>query len=161
MATRTKRDRETFPRDFHQPEIDFLILADRAEGINGKLYMMGGGWQELYVNDFAQPVPLSMAVGVLVPWNATNEDHTVKVWVEHEDGRRLPPEVSAQLNVGRPPSAVPGQSFRAIIAVTGTWGLLGPGMYRAVALVGDAAPRYAAFRALPMPGQPPTLEAPH
>ncbi len=160
MATRTKRASDSLPRGFHQPEIDFLILADRAEGINGKLYLMGGGWQELYVSDFDHPAPVSLAVGVLVPWNATNQDHTLKVYLEHEDGTRLPPDVSLQLNAGRPPGAVPGQSFRAIVAINGNWKLLGPRMYRAIAVVGDTTPRYAAFRALPMPGQVPKAGEP-
>ncbi len=143
----------------NRPEIDFLILADRAEGINGKLYLMGGGWQELYVADFAQPASFSLAVGILVPWNATNEDHLLNIFIEHDDGSRIQPEMPVKLNVGRPPNAVPGQEFRAIIAVNGQWKLPGPGSYRAIAAVGHDLVRRASFRAGPPPGMAPIPEA--
>jgi len=28
-------------------QLDFLILADRAEAVNGKLYLLGGAWDRL------------------------------------------------------------------------------------------------------------------
>ena len=33
--------------DLGSPEIEWLILADEAELVNGKLYMMGGGWDRI------------------------------------------------------------------------------------------------------------------
>lgn len=143
---------EILPSEFDRPRIDFLILADRAEGINGKLYLMGGGWNEIGVSDFGQPVSLSLAVGVLVPWNATNELHALTIFIETEEGTRLAPEISAQLNIGRPPGAVPGQSFRALIAVNGAWKLPQAGGYRAVAVLGNGDRKTASFLARDVPG---------
>ncbi len=120
-----------------QLQIDFLILADRAEVINGKLYMMGGAWDRQGVLDFKQPVVVSMAVGVLVPWTFTNEAHSLRVIIEHEDGAGLKPEVTGSFTLGRPPNATKGQTFRAMVAITGSWTLPGPGAYRVVASVGE------------------------
>jgi len=130
-----------------QPEIDFLILADRAEAINGKLYMMGGGWDRLGVVDFAQPVSFSLALGILVPWNLTNQEHPVRIWTEHEDGTRVGPEIQAGVNMGRPPIAVPGQAFRALIVVNAAWKLPRPGTYCVKATVANRQPKRVAFHA--------------
>ncbi|MBI2917901.1 MAG: hypothetical protein HYY01_07875 [Chloroflexi bacterium] len=155
MATRLKKISKE-PLALDRPRIDFLILADRAEAINGKLYLMGGGWSEWRWPDFNLPISFGIAAGVLVPWNATNEEHTLSVFIEHEDGTRIEPQVTAKLNVGRPPSAVRGQSFLTVIAVNSSWKLSGEGMYRAVAVLGEEERRHASFRAVQIAAQPPT-----
>lgn len=139
------------------PKIDFLILADRAEAVNGRLYMMGGGFDRLFVSSFEQPVSFSIAIGVLVPWTSANEEHRLFVTFEHEDGRPVQPPFEMGLNMGRPPIAIPGQTFRAMIAVQGLFKLLGPGGYCVSARIGDSEPHRAVFHATPpvqMPGLP-------
>src|SRR5229473_2372195 len=42
-------------------QTDYLVLADRAEAINGKLYMVGGGWDR--VGLFQIPGPADFDVG--------------------------------------------------------------------------------------------------
>ena len=118
-------------------EIDFLILADKAEVVNGKLYMMGGAWDRRRVNDFSQPILMSMVVGILVPWNLTNEAHHIQIALENEDGSTIQPSVQANFTVGRPTNARRGQSFRAMVAIDGMRTLPGPGTYRFVATIGD------------------------
>lgn len=133
-------------------EIDFVILADRAEAINGKLYVMGGGWDRLDVPDLSQPVTFGFAVGVLIPWNATNENHPLQIILEHEDGEKVGREFNVTVNVGRPPTAIPGQSFRAIIAVNGRWTLPRSGTYRVVAALPSGEPKRTVFHAIQQPG---------
>jgi len=114
---------------FEQPDIDFLILGDRVEAVNGKLYMMGGAWDRLNVVDFNQPVPFGFAVGILIPWNDANEALPLTITISGEDGEKITPDLQTTVSVGRPPNAVKGQSFRAVIAVQGTWKLPKPGTY--------------------------------
>lgn len=137
-----------------RPEIEFLILADRVEAINGKLYMMGGGWDQLTVPDFNQPATIGFAVGILVPWSETNVEHPINIWLEHEDGTKIPPAIQAKINVGRPPTAIPGQPFRTLLAVNGTWKLSGPGTCRFLATVGTSEPKRTVFNALGVPVLP-------
>lgn len=129
-------------------EIEFLLLADRAEGINGKLYLMGGGWDRLTVNNFEQPAVINLAIGILVPWTETNETHTVRIYLETEDGTPLQPDIQGQFAAGRPPNAIKGQAFRVIIAVNGAWKLPGLGTYRAVATMDDGSTKRAVFYAV-------------
>jgi hypothetical protein len=154
MTTHVKKPTKELLR-LERPQIDFLILADRAEAVNGKLYLMGGAWTQWSWPDFNQPISFGIAVGVLVPWNSTNEDHILRLLIEHEDGAPIEPKITAKLNVGRPPNAVRGQSFLAVIAVNGAWKLPGPGMYRVVAALGEDERKYASFRAVQTAGQAP------
>jgi hypothetical protein len=102
---------------FETPTVDFLILADRAEAVNGKLYMMGGAWEHLYVQDLTQPNLISLAVGVLVPWNATNKQHQIRIVIEDSDGQQIGFQAEAGFAVGRPPWADVGVIQRVVIAI--------------------------------------------
>ena len=131
-----------------QVEIDFLLLADRAEVLNGKLYMMGGAWDRRHIKDIASPVSLTIVVGVLVPWNLTNEPHRLIVTIEDEDGALVPPEVEVTVNVGRPVDATQGQSFRATAVINNRWQLPRYGTYRVVASVAGHSEKRVAFYAV-------------
>ena len=133
---------------FDQVEIDFLLLADRAEVLNGKLYMMGGAWDRRHIRDITAPVPITIVVSVLVPWNLTNEPHRLQLGIEDDDGGAVAPEVEATVNVGRPVKATQGQSFRATAVINNSWTLPGFGTYRVVASVAGRVERRVTFYAI-------------
>jgi hypothetical protein len=135
---------------FDRPDIDFVIVADRAEAINGKLYMMGGGWDQVAVVDFARPVPFTIAVGIAIPWNATNQDHRLQVAVADEDGTRIF-GVDGGFKVGRPPQLPQGANQRTILAIPVAAVLNGPGSYTVEATVNDEARRTTSFAATQAP----------
>ena len=130
-----------------QAEIDFLILADKADVLSGKLYMMGGAWDRQHVLDFAHPVQLSIVVGILVPWNLTNRHHAISIAIENDDGTRIG-TANGGLTVGRPPDATSGQLFRAIMVLDGLFKLGGPGAYRVSASINGEATKTTAFYAV-------------
>jgi hypothetical protein len=84
-----------------QPEIDYLLVADRAEVVNGKLYLMGGSFDRLQPPDFPHRMMLGIALGVRIPYTHTDEQHTVSIELRHEDARLIGFE--AKLTTGRPP----------------------------------------------------------
>ena len=99
-----------------------LLLADWAEVLNGKLYVMGGGWTETG----PAPSPSALAAIVEVDWDETNVEHTAKFTLVDSDDRPMtvptptghqPMLVEAKFNVGRPPQAKPGSSFNVPFAV--------------------------------------------
>jgi hypothetical protein len=141
--------------DLDTTTIDFLILADRVEAINAKLYMMGGAWDRILVADFAQPVELSLAVGVLIPWAETNEDHQLTITLEDADGNTRNPPVQLNVNMGRPADAVRGQIFRAVAALNGRFVLAGPGTHRFVARLDNGHTKTVALYAHQAPQPPP------
>ena len=128
-----------------RPEIEFAILADRAEGLNGKLYMMGGGWDQFNVSDFRQPLQFGLAIGLLVPWHQTNEPLPLSVIFEHEDGNQVMPPFQVNVQTGRPPTAKKGQALRSIVAINALMQLPGPGGYRVTASLGPDNVRKVSF----------------
>lgn len=137
--------------EFEQLSIDFLFLADRAEVVNGKLYAMGAAWERIGVADFAQPLNISFALGVLVPWNATERQHTVGLRIHDADGRQLDFRIDANFAVGRPPG-LNGETQRVLLAVPVAGVLLpGPGNYVLSASVDGLEARSVRFSAIHTP----------
>ena len=95
---------------------EWIVLADYAEVVNGKLYLMGGGWENLTIN---QPLPVvhqcAIAVAFSVPWNETNQRHGITIEVVDPDGKNLL-KVEGNIEVGRPPGIPLGQAQRVPLA---------------------------------------------
>jgi hypothetical protein len=83
------------------PEVDYLLVADRAEVVNGKLYLMGGSWDRIQPPQFPHRMMLGIALGVRIPFAYTDDQHTVAVELLHDDTRMIGFE--AKLATGRPP----------------------------------------------------------
>lgn len=90
-----------------------LMLADFAEAINGKLYIMGGGWSIIGPN----PGSSAIAIKIEVPWTETNKKHRLKLELLDSDSRPVPVPtpagpaplmIGADFEVGRPPGLPPG-----------------------------------------------------
>jgi hypothetical protein len=84
-----------------KPEIDYLLVADRAEVVNGKLYLMGGAWDRIQPPTFPHRMILGIALGVRIPFAHTDDQHTVAVEMNQDDQRLVGFE--AKLTTGRPP----------------------------------------------------------
>ena len=95
-----------------------LMLCDAAEAIGNKLYILGGGWEDITTNSVPARHPrLALAISIRIPWTQTNTMHTFKIWLENEDGEQvtLGPDptngakaIDGQFNVGRPPTVRAG-----------------------------------------------------
>ena len=119
------------------PHIEFLILADRAEVLNGKLYMMGGSWDRLSIGDFSQPQTLSVAVGIVIPWHATNEPHRLQVFVDAADGQEVAMLARVDFTPGRPPILKAAEAQKVTFALTALLVIPGPGTYIVRAVMND------------------------
>jgi hypothetical protein len=121
--------------------INFLILANHVEAVNGLLYVSGGGWTD-HVRRISQggPPPSShfgIGISVVVPWTETNQPHPFSVRIEDEDGQTLVLSVEGQLNVGRPPTLPPGGKQFAMIGLPVDVVFPKAGGYQIVARLGD------------------------
>ncbi len=121
-------------------EIDYLILANHVEAINGMLYISGGGWTDLHrqLLPDGRPPPSHLGVGasVAVPWNETNTPHKLVVQIEDDDGTVIL-RAEVALNVGRPPQLSPGTAQHIIIAMPADIMFPHSGGYRVVADLDD------------------------
>jgi hypothetical protein len=83
-------------------DLEWLILADGAHIAEGKLYLLGGGWDILAVNtDFPVQKHLAVAASFRVPWNETNQRHEIEIEIADADANSLA-KVGGQIEVGRP-----------------------------------------------------------
>ncbi len=98
-----------------------LLLCDYAEAVNGKLYIMGGGWT------ICPPGPrlMAVAVRVSVPWDQTNVRHRLDLFLQDAGGSPVklgdPPQPvvkTGDFEVGRP-AGVPAGTEMEFTAVFG------------------------------------------
>ena len=98
-------------------EIDFIMVADWAETINGKLYIQGAGWDRLLRPPKENPVVgFAIAVGILVPWHLTNRQHQIELSIITGDGVPVGQAITGGFTVGRPAKALAGQKMRTPFA---------------------------------------------
>jgi hypothetical protein len=146
------------------PELEFIVIANHAEAINGLLYLQGAGWTDIQqpVGPAGQPgvVHFGMAASILVGWNETNRRFPLKLVIVHEDGDELA-RVDAQIEAGRPAGLAPGSDIRSVLAVNAEAQFSKAGRYEFRAELGDKV-RTTAFRVhLVGPLTPPGLQLPH
>lgn len=103
--------------EIEELEVDFLILADFAQAVQGKLYLMGAAWDRKALQP-EQPLDFGFAAGIIVPWTLTNREHKFTIAIETADGEKLGGSnvVSGGFTVGRSAKAIEGQTFRGLIA---------------------------------------------
>ena len=65
------------------PRVEFVLLADRAEAIGGKLYVLGGGWDQLRTPDAQHAAILSVAVSVILEGEDFDQEHAVISVFDH------------------------------------------------------------------------------
>jgi hypothetical protein len=128
--------------------VEWLILADYADIVGGKLYLAGGGWDTISVaSEFPHRRLIGLAVAVDVPWNQTNEAHSLVVLIQDEDGKEEA-KIEGHLEVGRPPGYPKGQSQRAQLAVNIQITFERPGGYTVVTSIDGHVGSRTPFRVI-------------
>ena len=99
-----------------------MMLADFAQVVGAKLYLLGGGWSTI------GPEPSSFAVAILieVPWSAANHRFPFTLELLSEDGKavivptpqgELPVVIEGAFEVGRPAGMRAGMALNVPIAI--------------------------------------------
>lgn len=105
-----------------EPSVDVALLADAVQASQGKLFVLGGGWDVLTVRSLPARHP-SMGIGlrVRVPWGWPGESVRLEVELQDEDGKSvLPGSLSAPVPVRRPDHLPEGQDLTVVRALTFT-----------------------------------------
>ena len=134
-------------------QIHALLLADSAQAVDGKLYVLGGAWNMLRFPDFPASIMVGIAVAIDVDWNETNRRHHLDIHFEDADGNEMDPHIGADFEAGRPPGAIAGADLRIVLAVNGPLNVPGPGQFAAVASVGGVELARSRFQAIHTPRQ--------
>ena len=129
--------------------VEWIILADAAEVVNGKLYLLGGGWDTLVVNSgFPVARPIGMAIAFRVPWASTNQRQRATVEVTDEDATARLTTIQMQFEMGRPAGIAYGQPQRFQMAATVPLTFPKEGSYTLTVLLDGEPVRHASFRVL-------------
>jgi hypothetical protein len=134
-------------------QIHALLLADSAQAVDGKLYILGGAWNMLRFPDFPASIMVGIAVAIDVDWTETNRRHHLDIHFEDDDGGEMDPHIGADFEAGRPPGAMAGADLRIVLAVNGPLNIPAPGQYAAVASVGGVELARSRFQAIATPRQ--------
>jgi hypothetical protein len=59
-----------------------MMLADAAQAVGGKLYILGGGWSVIYGQ-----APFAIALKIEVPWHEATDTHTMRLELQDADGQ--------------------------------------------------------------------------
>jgi hypothetical protein len=136
-------------------EIGFLMLADHAEAVNGKLYMVGGGWNVLRLPELPHEWGFHITLGLDVAWDETNQPHNLQVDIHDPDGVELGEGLTADFETGRPPGMPAGQDQRLVMSIgtSATFRTAGP--HAAVVQVNGEELGRARFYLTEAPQEPP------
>jgi hypothetical protein len=101
-----------------------LLLADAAQAVTGKLYVLGGGWS-LTGPD---PAPMALAIKIEVPWDRANMKHRWRLELLDGDGAPVdvpsgpertqqPLRIEGEFEAGRPAGLRPGTPLDVTLAL--------------------------------------------
>jgi hypothetical protein len=99
-----------------------MLLADAVQAVNGKLYILGGGWSIIG----PEPTPSAIAIKVDVPWDEANTKHRFRLALIDSDGRPvtvpgpigdLAVEIVGEFEAGRPPGLKAGTPLDVVLAL--------------------------------------------
>ena len=99
-----------------------MLLADAAQSVDGKLYILGGGWSRIGPD----PHPTAIALYIKVPWDRTNTPHRLLLELVDLDGEPVLVDtpsgpqairVETGFEVGRPPGVKPGMPLDLSLAL--------------------------------------------
>jgi hypothetical protein len=135
-------------------EVEWLILADSAQVVGNKLYLLGGGWDIISPRkDFPFNQRCGIAVAINVAWTETNQKHNFEVEVISEDENTEEPrsvaKMGGQFEVGRPPGIPSGQNQRIQLAIDMGLKVEKPGTKVVIARLNGEESKRISFTVLP------------
>jgi hypothetical protein len=80
-------------------KIEYVVLADGAQAVGGKLYILGGGWSTFYAPAFPVPINIGLGVNVSYTSNEIGMTYTWGVTIADEAGIPIIPEMKGQVQI--------------------------------------------------------------
>ena len=126
--------------------VEYLLASDYAEVVNGKVYIMGAGWDRFAPPAFPAPMRLGIAAGIRVPYLESNTPHHLTITLRDGDGHELF-RLDGDLETGRPPESRGDAAF-VPLAVNAQVDIPGPQLLELVAQVDEGPMRRLTIRAV-------------
>lgn len=129
-----------------------FFLADHAVVENGKLYVNGGFWNQVYSAEYPVVRAFGLAAVLHIPWRKHHHEHGFAVTFEDADSRPLTARFEGQFRVGTSPRMRVGDfTVMPVAAFVTNFVLDRPGDYAAVLHVDDQELARWRFRAISEP----------
>ncbi|HEX5190574.1 MAG TPA: hypothetical protein VFW16_13590 [Streptosporangiaceae bacterium] len=129
-----------------------FFLADHAVVENGKLYVNGGFWNQVYSAEYPVVRAFALAAVLHIPWRKHHEGHGFEVTFEDADSRPLSARFEGQFRVGTSPSMRVGDfTVMPVAAFVTNFVLDQPGDYAALLEVDGTELARWRFRAIQAP----------
>lgn len=126
-------------------DVDYVILADAANEVQGKIYILGGGFIVHHATLYPSLFRFSIVVGVLLPQNLANIEQVVTLSMVGPSGRELVRAEAGFRSASTDTKAVP---LRPQLTIQSQYLLPEPGIYEISAQIGTRR-KSAFFEALP------------
>jgi hypothetical protein len=137
-------------------QIEFMMLADGAQAIGGKLYVLGGAWNRLHLPRLpSRPAkPFDVAVGIRVPWHLTNRRFTFGLALVDADNNPVDDAapMTMEMEAGRPPGLRQGTEQRLVFTISASPEFPHEGIYAFQATIDDEPLETTAFEVVHLPG---------
>lgn len=97
-------------------KVAYVLLCDRAEVLNGKIYTMGAGWNAIQIAELQKNIELFVAIGIDIDPQELESEYDLKVEVVDPDGKATQPEFDAHFAFPDIETR-PGQTQRLNVAI--------------------------------------------
>lgn len=120
-------------------KIEYALLADAAQAVGGKVFVLGGGWNLFRAANYPAPLQLAIAAGLGFTADEVGGKYPLSVVIADETGVPITPEVKGQVETGQPaPDAPKGASIKMPLAINMNLPVPRPGRYGIVMTVGSS-----------------------
>ncbi|MGA9725822.1 MAG: hypothetical protein WBQ86_25440 [Candidatus Binatus sp.] len=120
-------------------KIEFALLADAAQAVGGKVFVLGGGWNLFRAASYPAPVQLAIAIGLGFSSDEVGIKYPLNVVIADEAGVPVVPEMKGQVETGQPAPDVPKTaSVKIPVAININMSLPHPGTYGIVVTAGSS-----------------------
>ncbi len=121
-------------------KIEYALLADAAQAVGGKIFILGGGWNVFRAANYPAPIHFAVAIGLGFTSNEAGIKHPLNVIIADEAGVPIIPEMKGQVDTGQPAPDVPkGASVKVPVAINMNMPLPHPGTYAIVVTAGSSS----------------------
>ena len=128
-------------------EIEWLILTDSAQIVDGKLFLLGGGWNQLTAPSLPTRQTAALAGSILLEEGELGRSHTLNIRIVMDDGASF---VTFTTQFEASPSALSAKEIPPRFQITVLLGMepQKTGVYTIIAEVPGAAQRRSAFKVM-------------
>lgn len=119
--------------------IEYALLADAAQAVGGKIFVLGGGWNLFRAANYPAPVHFAIAIGLGFTSTEVGIKYPLNVVIADEAGVPIIPEMKGQVETGQLAVDFPkGGSVKIPVAINVNLPLPHPGTYGIVVTAGSS-----------------------